>query len=102
MRFLLVFSEDPASLAERNEKIKSKLRQTLKIVNHELAETSCTHVPDEGVDYFQLIYECVETRSIYLNFFDFQVHSLTGNDVDSAILQALLKGNRIYLEDLSI
>ena len=67
-------------------------------MNYELAETSCTNAPDRDVDYFQLIYECVETRNICLNFLDFKVHSLTGNDVASAILQALLKSNRISLQ----
>lgn len=78
---------------EQNENVKAKLRQTLKIVNHELAETSCTNAPDETVDFFDLIYECVSTRNICLNFLNFNIHSLTGNHVNSALLQALLKGN---------
>ena len=97
LRFLLACSKDPVLLAEKNETIKNKLRQALKIVNHELAETSCSNAPDQNVDYFQLIYECVETRNICLNFLNLKVHSLTGNDIDSAILHALLKGNRMTI-----
>lgn len=84
---------DFSSDEERNTKMKSKLRQTLKIVNHELAETSCTNAPDDTVDFFEIIYECVSTRNICLNFLNFNKHHLTGNDVNSTLLQALLKSN---------
>lgn len=80
-----VFSDDT--------KIKNKLRQTLKIINHELAETSCTNSVNQCLDYFQLIYECVHQRNLCLNFLDLTLHTLTGDDVISSILQSLFKGN---------
>ena len=92
LKFILIYRKD--SSTETNEQIKNKIRERLQIVNHELAETSCTNAPDEGIDYFELIYECVEKRNIFLNFIDFNCHNLTGDDVDLAILQARLKGNR--------
>ncbi|CAF1516340.1 unnamed protein product, partial [Adineta steineri] len=76
---------------ENDEELKSKIREALQIVNHELAETSCTNAPDHEIDYFELIYECVTTRNKYLNFIDFKVHSLIGDDINLAILQALIK-----------
>ncbi|CAF3995725.1 unnamed protein product [Rotaria sordida] len=84
-------NENSSSLIEQNEQIKNKIREALQIVNHEMAETSCTNAPDEGLDFFELIYECVETRNIFLNFIDFKVHDLSGEDVNFSILQALLK-----------
>ena len=65
-------------------------------MNHELAETSCTNQPDQCLDYFQLIYECVHTRNHCLNFLDFTLHTLTGDDVIFSILQSLFKGNPIH------
>jgi hypothetical protein len=45
-------------------------------------------------DYFQLIYECIVTRKIFLNFVDFKTYSQVEPDVNLAILQALLIGKR--------
>ncbi|CAF1648386.1 unnamed protein product [Rotaria sp. Silwood1] len=70
-------NENSSLLIEQNEQIKNKIREALQIVNHEMAETSCTNAPDEGLDFFELIYECVETRNIFLNFIDFKVHNLS-------------------------
>lgn len=84
-------SEEPR-LAEENEQIKKKIRNALRIVDHELAQTSCTNAPPDGTDFFELIYECVHTRNQYLNFIDLKGHRVDGGDVTFAILQALFKG----------
>ncbi|CAF1266596.1 unnamed protein product [Rotaria sordida] len=42
------------------------------------------------MNYFELIYECIEKQMILLNFIDFKVHSHVERDIDLAILQALL------------
>jgi hypothetical protein len=75
--------------------MKNKLRERLKSVDEDI-----DNIPldiNEETDYFQLIYECIDTRMIFLNFIDFKVHSHLERDVDLAILQALLNGKRIHI-----
>ncbi|CAF2799267.1 unnamed protein product [Rotaria sp. Silwood2] len=73
---------------EQKEQIKNKLREKLKINNNEINQT----ISSENVetDYFELIYECIETRKILLNIINFNTHSLIEADMDLAILQVLL------------
>jgi hypothetical protein len=83
-------SEDSSSITEKNEQIKNKLREKLRIID----TGSCINLSDENnrKNYFELIYECIETRSIFLNFIDMKVHNHAVPDLDLAILQALLNG----------
>lgn len=84
-------------------KRKTNIRQRLKIINDELVETSCSNtIPEECMDYFDLIYESVHTREISLNFLDFNLDDLSGNDINSIILQAFLRGNQRNREEILI
>jgi hypothetical protein len=48
----------------------------------------------DRTDYFELIYECIETRNIFLNFIDLKIHNDIEPDIDQTILQALLNSNQ--------
>ncbi|CAF1325866.1 unnamed protein product, partial [Rotaria sordida] len=73
--------------------IKNKIREKLQTILNRLNIGSHKNILDknERIDYFELIYECVETRNIYLNFLDLKIHNHVDVGVDLAILQALLK-----------
>ncbi len=86
----LHINTDPTFLFERNEEIKTKIYTKLKIINDEINDYSLE------IEYFQMIYECIEKRMIFLNFIDFKVHSHVERDIDLAILQALLNGKIAY------
>ncbi|CAF3833359.1 unnamed protein product, partial [Rotaria sp. Silwood1] len=94
-------NEDSSSLREKIEQIKNKLREKLQIIDNKLNIGSCINVLDEntGIDYFELIYECIDKRSIFLNIVDLKVHNYVETDIDLAILQALL--NVTFENDLS-
>lgn len=83
-------SNDPALLFERNEQMKNRIYEKLNSANNEM-----NGYPLE-IEYFELIYECIEKRMIFLNFIDFKVHSHVERDVDLAILQALLNSMTIF------
>ncbi len=74
---ILIYRIDPSLLSERNEQIKNKLRERLKSIVDETNKHSLD--VNEDTDYFQLIYECIETRNIFLNFIDFKAHSHRGH-----------------------
>ncbi|UJR07492.1 hypothetical protein I4U23_011781 [Adineta vaga] len=80
---------NPLLISERNEEIKGKLRARLQTVYDEYNLHLLGDL-DEELDYFQLIYECIDSRMIFLNFIDFKAHNHVERDVDLAILQALL------------
>jgi hypothetical protein len=85
-------------LLEKNKRIKNKIRQKVQIMLNELSSIPSTNLlEDENIktiDYFQLIYECVERHKIFLNFVDFKTRSQLEPDLDLAILQAILIGNK--------
>jgi hypothetical protein len=81
-----IYSED-----EKSAEIKSKLREKLQIINNKIN----IDLSDE-IDYFELIYECIEQRNIFLNFIDLKIHNHLESDIDLAILQALLNGNKTH------
>lgn len=87
--FSLRFSLDRSLEFERNEQMKTKIYEKLNFVHLEINEC-----PLE-IEYFRLIYECIESRKIFLNFVDFKVHSNLQRDIDLAILQALLNGKSL-------
>jgi len=68
--------------------MKNRIYEKLRIINDEINEYSL------DIEYFQLIYQCIEQQMIFLNFIDFKIHSHVQRDVDLAILQALLNGNK--------
>ncbi len=86
----LIYSED--------EK-KSKLREKLPIIDNKINTGSTVNLSDvnDEIDYFELIYECIEKRNLFLNFIDLKVHNHIEPDIDLAILQALLNGNETHL-----
>jgi nucleoside-specific outer membrane channel protein Tsx len=79
---------DPALLFERHEQMKNRIYERLKIINDEMNSYPL------DIEYFDLIYQCIENRMIFLNFIDFKIHSHVERDIDLAILQALLNGNQ--------
>ena len=103
-RFCSWFSTDQKNLPEQKEQIKKRLREKLKINNDEVNQTNSSG--SVSSDYFELIYECIETRHILLNIVNFNAHSLIDSDVDLAILQALLNGKRntfcYYFNSISV
>jgi hypothetical protein len=48
----------------------------------------------DTTDYFELVYECIHTRASFLNVISLNSLSSVEPDIDLAILQALLKGNK--------
>ena len=83
-----IISSDQVSSDDKTEQLKAKLREKLEITTNKLNIDS-----SDQTNYFELIYECIDQRNIFLNFIDIKVHSDTEPDVDLAILQALLNGN---------
>ncbi|CAF1232606.1 unnamed protein product [Rotaria sordida] len=79
---------DQSYLLERNQQIKNKLREILQTINDKINIYPLDI--DKEMNYFELIYECIEKQMILLNFIDFKVHSHVERDIDLAILQALL------------
>jgi hypothetical protein len=49
------------------------------------------------IDYFRLIYECIETHQTFLNFVNLKTRNQVEPDIDLAILKALLVGKRKLL-----
>ncbi len=92
-------------LSEENEHIKNEIRQKFQFKLNEIHSISSRNIFEKNVttiDYFQLIYECIETRQILLHFVDFKTRSQTEPDVDLAILQAILIGNIKGVQTLTI
>ncbi len=79
---------------KQNEIIKNKIRQKVQILLNEINSISSKNILEERkikIDYFQLIYECIETHEIFLNFVNLKLtRSQVEPDVDWAILKALL------------
>lgn len=87
-------SDESPSADDKHEQIKRKLREKLQVIDMKLNSSSSTETSDgnDGIDYFELVYECIHTRRVFLNFIDLKVHGHIGPDLDLAILQALLSG----------
>ncbi len=98
---------DPDLVSGRYSELKNKLREELKV---ELLEISGVGDVSDGnvgktlrkndkkpravdaTDYFELVYECINTRINFLNVVSLNSRSPVEPDIDLAILQALLKG----------
>ena len=111
IQHIFIFSFDPATHLRGFDELKNKLREELK---HELAAISgvsdaagagkpgrrpgssgksadTKKAPDE-TDYFELVYECIDTRNNFLNIISLNSRSPVEPDIDLVILQALLNG----------
>ena len=51
------------------------------------------------IDYFELIYECIDKREKFLNIVSLDSRTSSEPDIDLAILQALLRG--MFLQQLT-
>ena len=49
----------------------------------------------DNTDYFELVYECIDTRKIFLNIVSLTARNPVEPDIDLAILQALLNGMEV-------
>ena len=107
------FSLDAGNLLRRYEELKHKLREELKDDLREIsgtgdgakssagkgvrkessAKTNAATSPADSTDYFELVYQCVDTRTNFLNIVSLQPRTSVEPDIDVAILQALLNGN---------
>jgi hypothetical protein len=106
------FSGDSSAALKSLEELKNKLREELK---HELraisgaGDTAPTSADKPGrknpagkgdasarvvdtTDYFELVFECIDTRTNFLNVISLNSRSPVEPDIDLVILQALLNG----------
>lgn len=110
---LFRFSPDPINLARRHEELKKKLREELTDELREISGDTSTPTAakaarkppgapaDSGktrsvdkTDYFELVYECVHTRTNFLNVISLNSRNPVEPDIDLVILQALLNGKQ--------
>ncbi|CAF0789998.1 unnamed protein product [Adineta ricciae] len=101
---------DPGTILRRYDEIKNKLREDLRDeirginggIDPSIAGnarsarrgtvTTNDPVPPrvDNTDYFELVYECIDTRKIFLNIVSLTARNSVEPDIDLAILQALL------------
>ena len=96
------FSLDPATLAQRHDKLKKKLHEKLTEDLQEIyavEESGKTNQNRSKGDTsakakkcFELVYECVHTRHNFLNIITLDPRNPVEPDIDLAILRALLNG----------
>ena len=112
---LLSSSLEPSVLESRYEELKNKLREELRAellvidgsedADGKAPRKSGKKRPADTTDYFQLVYECVATRTTFLNVVSLDARNLVEPDIDLAILRALLNGkhqNRLLSSRRSI
>ncbi len=118
---------DPTILARRCNELKNKLRDELRDEINEIngvgdvTRANLARAPrrnalptnekkprtTDTIDYFELVYECINTRINFLNVVSLNSRSPVDPDIDIAILQALLNGknktniNVILLKEIS-
>ncbi len=118
---------DPTVLARRCAELKNKLRDELREEINEIngvgdvTRANLARAPrrnalstsekkprtSDTIDYFELVYECIDTRINFLNVVSLNSRSPVDPDIDIAILQALLNGknktniNVILLKEIS-
>ncbi|CAF2711036.1 unnamed protein product [Rotaria sp. Silwood2] len=88
---------DPNILKKRYDDLKSKLREELKDELRAISGSTDTPNPTDNkarsidtTDYFQLVYDCVHTRTNFLNVISLNSRHTGEPDIDLVILQALL------------
>ena len=67
-----------------------------RLQNDTAATTDRPTRSNDKVDYFELVYECVLTRTNFLNVISLNSRYPVEPDIDLVILQALLNGNKKY------
>ena len=91
----------------RLEELKNKLREELKEEIFQISGgvqkgTTGTGKKDKQTstavvtDYFEQIFECVHTRTNFLNVVSLDSRNLAEPDIDLAILHALLRGKHTH------
>jgi hypothetical protein len=107
---------EPSTVLKRYEELKNKLREDLKgevrgisgagdaagdgktARKNTLTKGETKPRPVDTTDYFELVYECIHTRTHFLNIVSLNSRSPVEPDIDLAILQALLNGKeKIYI-----
>ncbi len=95
---------DPAIVSSRYVELKNKLREELKVELREISgagdgnnskaprKIGKKERPSDTTDYFQLVYECINTRINFLNVVSLDSRNPVEPDIDLAILHALLNG----------
>ena len=105
-------SGDSSAALKSSEELKNKLREELKLELRAIsgavdtvptsadrparktaggkADTSARVV--DTTDYFELVFECIDTRTNFLNVISLNSRSPVEPDIDLVILQALLNG----------
>lgn len=91
---------------EQNKRIKNSIRQKVQLNINDMNSISSTDILNDRsstIDYYQLIYECIEQHQTYMNFVDLKVHSQIESNIDFAILKSILIGkqNKFSLFDLT-
>jgi len=109
---------DPDIVARRCGELKNKLRDELREEINEISgagdapraslarATRRSVLPTsekkpratDTTDYFELVYECIDTRINFLNVVSLNSRSPVDPDIDLAILQALLNGEKTKLQ----
>jgi hypothetical protein len=113
---------EPNTLFKRYHELKNKLREDLKAEvrgisgagdasgagddkiprKNTLTKGETKPRPVDTTDYFELVYECIDTRIHFLNIVSLNSRSPVEPDIDLAILQALLNGKEKYTYDFSL
>ena len=114
---LIIFSMEPSALLKRYDDLKTRLREDLKeelaaisgavdtgaaaAAGEKTLRKSGAHAKADHkvrdvdtTDYFALVYECIDTRTNFLNVISLNSRSPVEPDIDLVILQALLNGKK--------
>ena len=75
-----------------DERMRARVQEKTKAMLNELKRSS--EDVDRQIDPLPLIFDCIDKASIYLTLIDFKNDHHFRGDIDLAILQALLNGNR--------
>ncbi len=96
---------DPTIVSKRYDELKKKLydevKDELNAISGVRPSRKSIHLISEkkprttdATDYFELVYECINTRINFLNVVSLNSRSNAEPDIDLAILQALLNGKK--------
>jgi hypothetical protein len=94
---------DPTIVSKRYDELKNKLHDEVKNELNAISGVRPSHKSihlisekkprtTDATDYFELVYECINTRINFLNVISLNSRSNAEPDIDLAILQALLNG----------
>jgi hypothetical protein len=79
------------------DELKNKLRKNFHIIYEQCNKDIRLHLPNpnDEIDYFELIYQCIETRKLFFNFIDLTIRQHRTPDVDLVILQSFFNRKKI-------